>query len=198
MKKPIKILGIVLATVVCLIAVVVGLGALWIATARDVPLADGDKRSVVRAVDLIPYYDDYSPSEEFESFEKVRYIDQSEELSYEYDSPREDEPYIAVTVTHDRSRSDANATYSIEWSAQSLGFNIADRDIDLEEDGSFYSGGDRSRFGNITYEGESIGHLFVAQKGDSVYAFTITGFVMNDPEVWHELFDDRLAKLKKP
>ena len=117
-------------------------------------------------------------------------------MSYEYDSPKEDEPYIVVTVTHERKRSDAALTYSLEWSAQRLGLNIVDGDIDLEENSSFYSGGDRSRFGNITYEGDSIGHLFVAQKGKSVYAFAITGFVMDDPTIWRELFDDRIAELK--
>ena len=195
MKKPFKILGIILGIVISSVVVVIGLGAFWLATARDVPVTDDDRRIIVRAMDLIPYFDDYSPAEEFESFEKVRYIDQSEELSYEYDSPKEDEPYIAVTVTHERKRSDAISTFLIEWSAQRLGLNIADENIDLEVNSSFYSGGDRSRFANIMYDGDSVGHLFVAQKGKSVYAFTITGFSMDDPTMWHELFDDRIAKL---
>jgi hypothetical protein len=196
MKKTFKILGIILGVVVCSVVVVIGLGALWLATATNVPVTDDDKRTIVRSIDLVPYFDEYSPVEEFESFEKIRYVDQSEELSYEYDSPKEDEPYIAVTVTHDRNRSDANLTYSIEWSAQRLGLNIAGGDIGFEENSSFYSGGDRSRFADFTYDGESIGHLFVAQKGKSVYAFTITGFVMDDPTMWRELFDDRIAKLE--
>jgi hypothetical protein len=193
MKKPLKILGIV----VCCVVVVIGIGALWLATAKDVPVTNDDKKMVVRAGDLIPFFDEYSPVEKFESFEKLRYIDQSEELSYEYDSPKDDEPYIAVTVTHERNRGDANSTYSIEWSSQRLGLNIADGDIDLEENNSFYSSGDRSRFANITYGGDSVGHVFVAQKGKSVYAFTITGFVMDDPTMWRELFDNRIARLER-
>jgi len=196
MKKPFKILGIVLAVVIGSVVVVFALGAFWLMTATNLPISDNDKNLIVRARDLIPYFDEYSPADEYESFEKVRYIDHSEELNYEYDSQKEDEPYIAVTVSHEKSRSDANSTYAIEWSAQRLGLNIADAEIDLEESSSFYSAGDRSRFANISYDGESVGHIFVAQKGNSVFAFTITGFVMDDPRLWHELFDDRITELE--
>ena len=195
MKKPFKILGIVLGVVICSVVVVIGLGAFWWATVKNVPVTDEDRRIVVRAIDLIPYFDEYSPVEEFESFEKVRYIDQSEDLNYKYDSPKVDEPYLAVTVTHERNRSDANTTYAMECSAQRFGLNLADGDFDLVENNSFYSAGDRSRFASISYNGESVGHLFVAQKGNSVYAFTMTVFVMDDPTIWRELFDDRIARL---
>jgi hypothetical protein len=118
------------------------------------------------------------------------------ELNYEYESPRDDEPYIVVTVTHERTIKDANSTYSIEWSLHRFGLNIFDRDIDLEEDNTFYSGGDRSIFANITYNGDLWGHLFVVRKGKSVYAFTIAGFVIEDPTIWGELFDDRISQLE--
>lgn len=196
MKKAFKILGIILGIFVCGVVVIVGLGAIFIATAKDIPVTDNDREIVVTAIDLIPYFEDYSPVEGFESFEKVRYIDDSEELSYEYDSTNEDDPYIAVTVTRDQNMSDANSTYSIEWTGQRLGINLADSGVDLEENSSFYSAGDRSRFGTITYAGQSVGHILVMQKGLSVYSFTISGFLIDDPTVWHDLFDERIANLE--
>ena len=55
MKKPFKILGIILGIVIGSVVVVIGLGAFWLATARDVPVTDDDRRIIVRAMDLIPY-----------------------------------------------------------------------------------------------------------------------------------------------
>ena len=93
--------------------------------------------------------------------------------------------------------SDAIAVYSLEWSSLRFGLNISDKDLDLEENLSFYSGGDRSRFAHIKYEGDITGHVFVTQKGTSVCAFVISGFLIDDPEIWHELFDGRIANLKR-
>ena len=165
-----KVLAVVFVLFVCSAIALVGICALWLATTKKLPVADPDKAMIVRSVDLVPYFDGYSLAEKWESFEKVRYLDQSDELTYEYDSPEEDEPYISSSVTYERNRSDANSTYLIEWTAESIGLNIADGDIDLEENNVFYSCGDRSRFGNILHQGHLTGHVLVAQKGNAIYA----------------------------
>ena len=195
MKKSLKTLAIISGIVVCIVVGVVGLGALYLLTATDVPVTDADKRLIVRAVDLAPYFEGYSPDENFESFEKLRYIDQSEELNYDYDSTKEGEPCIAATVTYERNKSDANTTYAMSWSAQRLGIGLADGGIGIKENNSFFSAGDRSRFAEITYGGNTVGHLLVVQKGKSVYSFAISGFAMGDPAIWHDLFDARIAQL---
>jgi len=171
------------------------LGFLFVMTANDVPLTDADRQVVARANELAPWFDDFEPKEEYEKFEKVRYIDESLEVSYEYDSPSDEDPYILVTVSHERSISDAMMTFTAEWSGQQMGLNIADSDLDLVEPDSFYSVGDQSRFANITYDGAIVGHVLVARKGKSVYSYTITGFNMDDPDLWSELLDDRVNNL---
>jgi hypothetical protein len=40
-----------------------------------------------------------------------------------------------------------------------------------------------------------VGHVLVARKGKSVYAYSITGFTMEDPSMWSELLDDRVNHL---
>lgn len=131
---------------------------------------------------------------EHEIFANIRFIDNSSELTYEYDAPAEDEPYIYATITHELKKSDAMATFFIEWNAQKLIYNATDDHFDFVVKNNFYQAGDRSHFADITYDGNNIGHCFVAQKGSSVYAYTITGFLMDNAEMWHELFDHRIAK----
>jgi hypothetical protein len=197
MKKPVKTAGIFLAIGLGIVLLIAGLGFFWLATSENLPVTNQDKNVIVRATDLIQYFDDFSPLEAHETFEKLKYLDGSVDLDYEYDSPNEDDPYITATVTHDNSKSDASATYMIEWSAMRLGLNIGDGDNDLVENNSFYSAGDESRFANMTYAGEPAGHLLVVRQGNSVYAFAIMGFLIEDSAMWRELFDERIAGLQR-
>ena len=59
----------------------------------------------------------------------------------------------------------------------------------------FYSAGNRSRFANILYSGEPVGHLLVIQKKQTVYSYLISGYLIDDPYVWMELFNKRIQSL---
>ena len=195
MKKILIVAAILGGLALLAVLGIVGLGVLFVMSAEDLPVEAADRELVLTASDLVPFFEDFAPDAVYESFEKLRYMDDSEDLSYEFDSPVEDEPYISVTITWEPSRSDANMTYDLEWSASILGMNIADSTIDIEEDSSFYTAGDRSRFGTMVYDGDHVGHMFVAQKGNTVYAYMISGFLLEDPDLWHEMLDDRIAGL---
>lgn len=189
MKKLILIIILGLVSLV----LIVGLAGYLIFKASEKPVTESDRQLVVRASDLIPYFEDFNPSEEYESLKRLKYFVGTQELLYEYDSQLDGDPYINNTVTYDTRASDALMTYSIEWSAQAVTFKVYG--MYLEEDDSIYNPEGKSKFGNIFYEGEPVGHVFVYQKKNTVYAFTISGFIMQDPEIWHELFDHRLEAL---
>ena len=187
---------------------IVGLGVVWIALVgggltilvkrltKDVLVTEADKAAVVGAFDLIPYFDGYSPDKEHETLGKSEWFDQSVEIEYEYDSPLEEDPYINVTISKEASNGDASAAYMTQWSSLKMGFEIASQAFKFQEDNTFYQAGDRSRFANIELEGEFVGHLLVARKGNTIYSFLMTGFVIDDPSVWKELFDGRIAALE--
>ena len=191
-KKPLIILGIMAGVSIIAIISFVGLGSLFLFFAKDLPITDRDRELLVTVHDIAPYYEDFEPSAEFEIFNKERYFDASQELTYEYDSPRDDEPYISVTITHERKRSDAMLVYSVEWSAQKLGLNIYDQNFNLVEDNAFYTVGEASRFGHIKLDGATLGHVLVTRKNNSIYCFTISGYTIDDPDIWHELFDEKI------
>jgi len=195
MKKPVAITlilaGIGLVTLCGFASIVL----IWTAASKTLPVADSDIKTIVTAADLVPYFDDYSPSLDYETFGKTQYLDQSVELTYEYDSPDQNDPFISATVSYELTKGDAAGVYLATWTFENIGLKAVDQNFQLEELNSFYSLGDRSRFANIMYDGEPVGHLLLFQKENTVYSFTISGFLIEDPSVWMELFDERIQNL---
>lgn len=195
MKKILIILAVLVGLVLLVVGGIVALGVLYVFTAEDIAVTAPDEELLVTASDLVPYFEGFSPQTAHETREKIRYIDDSEELNYEFDSGADDEPWISVTVSWEKTAKDADMVYGMGWSAQMLVFNAYDSGIDAEEDNDYYSAGDRSRFAFLTYEDHRTGNMLVVQKGRTVYNFSLTGFYIDDPEIWHDLFDARIAGL---
>lgn len=195
MKKPIAIALIIAGAGFLSLCGMVSLGFIWLAGSTPLPVSESDTQVIVTASDLIPYFDNYSPTIESETFGKTKYLDQSVELTYEYDSPNQDDPFISVTVSYEVSAGDAAGVYLGTWTFQQLGLNVEDQNFELQELDSFFNAGDRSRFANIIFNGEPVGHLLVVQKGNAVYSFIISGFLIDDPTVWMELFQERIQSL---
>jgi hypothetical protein len=195
MKKPVAVALIITGVALLSICGFVSLVLIWAAATKTLPISESDTQVIVTANDLVPYFDDYAPTIEHESFQKVQYLDQSVELTYEYDSPNENDPFVSTTISYERNKGDASGVYLATWTFQKLGLKSEDQKFELEELDSFYSIGDRSRFANIMYGGEPVGHLFLVQKGNTVYSFILTGFLIEDPSVWMELFSERIQNL---
>lgn len=188
--KPLRVLRIsssIALSLFCLLA----FG--WLSV-KEIQITQKDRNLVINASSLTPYFDDYFPSEDFESILKQKFGD-SIILEYEYTPEEDDEPYTATTITYDSSKIESDITYTIDWNSLSLVLKAAD--LEIEENNSFYAAGDRSRFGNIKIKDSSdtIGHIFVLQKDKAVYSFVISGFTINNLEIWRDLFDERIEIL---
>lgn len=195
MKKPVAIAASIFGLALISLCGFSSLVLLWLAASTTVPVSASDRQALVRADDLVPFFEDYSPTPAFEGFEKTRSLDGSIELTYEYDSTDENEPYISATISYEESTQDAAAAYLATWSIQQLGLNVADQNMELKELDSFYTAGNRSRFANILYSGEPVGHLLVIQKKQTVYSYLISDYLIEDPYVWMELFNESIQSL---
>jgi len=140
--------------------------AVWFNSATSVPLTKKDKEVLITVI---------------------------EEIDYEYDSTDYDDPYITTVITYEASTDDADIAYKIDWPLQK--YIYESEDMIIEENNEFYSVGHRSRFGHIKYESEIIGHTILIQKGSTIYSFTIVGMSIDDPKIWHSLFDEKIKKL---
>jgi|ETNmetMinimDraft_30_1059905.scaffolds.fasta_scaffold257668_1 hypothetical protein len=73
--------------------------------------------------------------------------------------------------------------------------NMYDGNVDVIEANDLFSIGDRSRFGFISYDGMTTGVMLVCMKGRNIYDLTLSGFYIDDPEILHELLDDKIGML---
>lgn len=190
-----KVILIVVGCILLITGGIVGLGAVFLLTARDIEVTPEDRALLVTPADLEEYFD-YTHDPEHVQVSKIRYLDRTTELTMEYDVEEDDDqPYMNVTVSHEHKRSDARSTYGISWGAQVMSMNVYDDNVDVVEANDLFSIGDRSRFGFICYDGMTTGVMLVCMKGNNIYDVTLSGFFIDDPEILHELFDDKLAHL---
>ena len=54
---------------------------------------------------------------------------------------------------------------------------------------------DRSRFAYIKYHDQIVGNLILFVSGSKLYELTMTGFYIEDGEIWSELLADKPAML---
>lgn len=190
-KKTWILLGLVLGLFV--VALVGGAILFFINFHRPLPVTESDMSLMIRAHDLVPYFDAFEPSAEYEIWEKLKYFDQSIELNYDYDSPLEDEPYLFVQLSIERNNKEAMQTYLLLMGSSRVVMPL--NGIKMEKRENFYSVGDDSRFSDLYYEGEKLGHALLVRQGHIVFYLSLSGFVIEDPDIWREMLDDRIARM---
>lgn len=90
---------------------------------------------------------------------------------------------------------DALSNYLIAWNAMAAVFNAYDRNYNIVEDDSVITLGDRSRFAYIKYEDAIVGNMFLFVSGNKLYEFTMSGYYIDQAEIWQTLFADAEQKL---
>ncbi len=201
-RKTILIVLAVAAAVIlpCVVgALLIGLGVFAAVTVGmdKVDVTAADRELLVTAADVAPHAGGFIPLAVAEKFTRIEYIDGSSEIDYAYDPGMTAHPFITTTVSHEVTDDDADMVFGIEWNLMKTALSLGPG-ATFEEDNDFYQAGDMSRFGVLYESDKPIGHLFVAREGNSVYAFSISGAAILDPEVWETLFSDRVESLDEP
>jgi len=189
----VKKIGIGLLVVFASIVSLMTCGSLFLWTAKDLDVTAGDRALLLTADSLEPYFEDYQAIVGAATVSKKKYLDHSIALEYEYDSPEEDQPYLTVTITHDRKSSDADLTFSLAWKAMALGMGL--QDVDVVADEVPLALGDRSRTGTLVSDGGTIGNLLVIDLDNCTYEILLAGFTIDDSDVWLELLAEPLEHL---
>ncbi len=181
------VLGIPVAMIVLAAAAIVGYAAL----ADESPATEQDLQVVLKAADITPYMVEYTPQPATESGNRIIYPDRSGEIEYEYDDGGQ--LYVYSIYSFDRSDSDAKGSYSAYQFGAGLG--MRGEDITEKEANHLLSWGDQSACYLLVYEGNPIGHRFIARKGKKVVNFTFSGVYFEDPEVFRELMTPVLSRV---
>jgi len=196
MKKTILI---IIGVIGLCVLFIVGAGLLFHFSSKNIEVTEADQNLIVNTTDVIAYFENSESmfDERFEEWEKVKFIDGSTQLTYEYDSPRDTDPYVSSTITWENSESDANSSMLAEWTGMKLGVSIGG--VELVEKNTFVTFGDKSKFADLILSesnSEVIGHMMIVKKGTNLYSFIVSGLAIKDKETWKELFNEKLDSLK--
>ena len=155
------------------VVLIVGGGAFFLLTAKDVPVTTADREAVLDITDVALLIDDFSPDTSKESLKKTKYLDKSYEIEYEYsDSLNTDAPYLMCSITVEPSISDARISYTAVKAGFSLGFS-GEPGVNRVPRNDLFRWGDKSEFSLLQASGLSSGNVFVGRKGKRVYMITV-------------------------
>ncbi|MGH7169029.1 MAG: hypothetical protein ACRELG_01960 [Gemmataceae bacterium] len=128
---------------------------------------------------------------------KVRHLDGSRELEYEYESPEGAHSvlYISHDIGVERSAESARGAYGGLGIGTSIGLRLENKNIRQVERAELWSWGDTSRC-IVLYNGDApIGNIFMGCKGRRYFQLTISGVYFDSAKAIRELLQPFLQKL---
>ncbi len=175
----------------------VGGGALFMLTAKEVPVTVADKEVVLGIEDVDLWLDGFSPDSSKESLKKTKCLDKSDDIEYEYDDSLDDDaPYLMCSITVEPSISDARISYTAVKTGLSLGF-CGEPGVKRVPRNDLFRWGDKSEFSLLKADGLSFGNLFVGRKGKRVYMITLSGVFFDDPVEIRDLLGEKLRAVER-
>lgn len=188
-RSALKITLIVLGVLVGGILLLLGIGLLFLWLEKELPVEESDRQVVVTAALLGAWIEDFEVEPDAESIRKVKNIDGSYELRYEYDGPSLS---IYCFVGMEKSLTDAKTVYAIERKAEEISLGLMD--LDLGERNDLLRFGDDSKAGVLTYEGELNGNFFSCRAGTRIYTVWWSGVGFEDSTSFRELIEPVLRR----
>jgi hypothetical protein len=200
-RRWLLILGLIIGIPVGCIALLGGLGWLYLATAKDVAILPKDEAVVVQVEDVRQYLGEkFTPLASAETIKKSRYFDGSHEIDYTYDHPRDGQQtlYLSNTVGIERDVSEAIGNYHGSRVAIRATMSVlGETKLTHTDRNDLFRWGDDSSLSIISSDGEPVGNLFCARKGNRVFTLLMVGLYFDDAEGIRNLLGPKLAQLEK-
>jgi hypothetical protein len=162
----------------------------------DEPVGAADKEVVITAEYAATFVDHLAVDPNKGKFRKVRYLDGSREMTYEYGNPEEtDEPlYVWHTISVERNAKDARDAYAGLQFANRLGLGKAEGVQEVERN-DLWTWGDQSRCVVLHSQGQPFGNIFMGRKGRRYFVLIISGLYFNKAVDIKSFLDPLLKKL---
>lgn len=196
-KEPLKkrwivlgCVGLAILAVVGVIAVFALLGGFYLWSSEDLPVGDAERGIVTDIQWVSQWLEGFEIDASHESLRKIRYLDDTYEIDYEYDdADSEYIPYLTCTVNIVNSESEAKGMYAPMWDALRLTMGVTGLgSTRIEERNDVFSWGDTSRFGIFYVDDAPAGNVLVARQDKKVFLFLMTGLYFDDPSYTTEFF----------
>jgi hypothetical protein len=170
----------------CVLAVLV---FLWLA--REEPVTKKDRDVLLTADQFVEWVEDFEVDPSLEKFSKIRNIDRSYELEYEYEA---ESFYLSCSIGVDRTRSDARQTYAAMIAGTRIGLSL--EDMEWRNRPEMMRWGDQSKCALLYYDEEPAGNVFVCRKGKRTLLVIFSGVWFDDAGSFRELLEPVLEKLE--
>jgi hypothetical protein len=160
----------------------------------DVPVAASDRSMVVTAQRVAEFSPTLRINPARDTFHKVRTLDGSRELTYEYESTDGEDSvlYVNHQVSVDITVDGAQGGYA----GQHIGAKyFGARQIRHVERNDLWKWGDTSRCVLLVMNDKTVGNLFMARKGRRYFFLIIVGIYFEDSGAIRELLDPVLQRL---
>jgi hypothetical protein len=166
------------------------------------PVTGADRQLVITAQHLAKFEPALRPDPALGKFRKVRHLDGSRELTYEYETPEgaKEWLYIECVVSVEPTVSDARASYAglsldTRPAIHLTGAAGDESELGQVERNDLWRWGDASRCVLLTNEGEAVGNFFMARKGRRYFSLVIVGITFDEPEVIRQVLAPLLGRL---
>jgi hypothetical protein len=198
-RKPrvLVIVGIVLASVLFVCAGGAGLFYLVFLHEIDEPVTAADKEVMVTAEYAASFADDVAVDPNNGTYRKVRYLDRSREMIYEYglDDDSTEPVHISHTVSVERNAKEARDAYAGVQFGTRIGIGRVEG-IEEVERNDLWKWGDQSRCVILhNAQGQPCGNVFMGRKGRRHFLLVITGLYFDKAENIKAFLDPLLLKL---
>ncbi len=192
------LVGLVVGVPIAGIALIALLGWLFVASATEQPITEKDRDVVMKAEDIVAYVDTLEANPARATIRKVRYLDGSYDVEYEYDSTdRADEHlYVLCTVTVERTVSDARTSYAALGVVNDVGISMAS-DLKVRPRNELFRWGDSSDLAIVESQHGPVGNIFRARSGRRIFDLTFYGVYFDDADTLAELLTPHLEQMKR-
>jgi hypothetical protein len=177
-----------------------GLGTLlYFVFIRDIeePVTAADRELPISAEHLGRWVNGLGVDPTRGTLRKVRHLDGSRELEYEYESPDgSSHPlYVAHSIGVERSAQDASGAYGGLSIGTELEAHLSGKTLRQVERRDLWSWGDSSRC-VVLYNGDDpVGNIFMARKGRRYFQLRIIGIYFENAKAINDLLGPFLRKL---
>ncbi|MSR54577.1 MAG: hypothetical protein EXS09_15000 [Gemmataceae bacterium] len=162
----------------------------------DEPVTAADKTHVITAEHVAQFVPGTKVDPARAKFSKVRHLDGSRDLTYEYEDTADPEKtvYVTCTVSVERSAKDARDAYAGLKIGNKIGIAAAEGVIEVERK-DLWTWGDDSRCVLLQSKGNSVGNSFMACKGKRYFIIYIVGIYFDKRGSIQDLLRDFLNKV---
>lgn len=178
-----------------------GLGtAIYVFFIREIeePVTAGDRGLVITAERLAHFVPTLQPDPSRGNVRKVRHLDGSRELTYEYEAAEGDEKplYVNHEIGVERSAEDARYAYGGLGIGTNIGLRLGGTgNLRQVERNELWRWGDDSRCVVLVNGDARVGNLFMARKGRRYFSLMIVGVYFEDRQAIQELLGPMLQRL---